>query len=486
LNKVDNQIKKYKDTVVMAKGSNCIRLNQILLLGCLFLISACTVVPVKDRKDISAKLPAQFSASDISESEISLTWEQSFPSASLKSDVRALLEANFELEAARARVEQAAAAYGISKSALMPSVDANAGFERSREEADDDPDSTETDSTISFGAALYWEPDIWGRLRSRKEAASLMLEEKQVLADQVALKMQFLLVETWITWHASHRLEDVLTAQQTTNMQILELNELRLAQGDGNSLDVLQQKGRMASVDREMPGVVSEKQSAANAYAVLMGRFPGDGVRPADDWPVLKPLTTVSSPRQLMAERPDLRAAFLALQAADHELAAAIAARLPRISIGLAYTESGSRASEIGGQTALRFASGLLAPVFDAGRLKAKADQRKAETRESLAILEQAMLTAVREVEDALIREKALFDERMRLKKEIEIAEQTVGKARLRYVNGQETFLPVLAALAKLQTLQRDEITLKQDILTNRCRLLKAVGAEWSRDGETF
>jgi outer membrane protein TolC len=155
-----------------------------------------------------------------------------------------LLEVNFELEAARARVEQAAAAYGISKSALMPYVDANAGFERSREEADDNPDSTDTENTISFGAALYWEPDIWGRLGARKEAASLMLEEKQVLADQVALEMQSLLVETWITWHASRRLEDVLTAQQTTNMQILELTELRLAQGDGNSLAVLQQKGR--------------------------------------------------------------------------------------------------------------------------------------------------------------------------------------------------------------------------------------------------
>jgi outer membrane protein TolC len=129
----------------------------------------------------------------------------------------------------------------------------------------------------------------------------------------------------------------------------------------------------------------------------------------------------------------------------------------------------------------LRVAGGVLAPVFDAGRRKAKVAQRKAEACEALAVLEHAMRVAVREVEDAVVREGALFDEQCLLQKEIAIAMETVEKATLQYVNGQESFLAVLAALAKQQSLQQAEITLQQELLINRGRLLKALGTQWSR-----
>jgi outer membrane protein TolC len=123
----------------------------------------------------------------------------------------------------------------------------------------------------------------------------------------------------------------------------------------------------------------------------------------------------------------------------------------------------------------------MVGPLFDAGRLTAKVDQRKAEVRELLALLEHAMLQAVREVEDAYSQELTLFEKHALLKEEIAIVQETVEKAKLRYVNGQETFLSVLVALAQLQTLQKNEIILEQELLINRGRLLKALGAKWSK-----
>ena len=92
------------------------------------------------------------------------------------------------------------------------------------------------------------------------------------------------------------------------------------------------------------------------------------------------------------------------------------------------------------------------------------------------------MLTAVQEVEDTLSQEYALFDDQQLIHKEIAIARDTVDKAKLRYVNGEENFLAVLVALAKLQTLQLDEISLQQELLINRGRLLKALGAKWQME----
>jgi outer membrane protein TolC len=84
-------------------------------------------------------------------------------------------------------------------------------------------------------------------------------------------------------------------------------------------------------------------------------------------------------------------------------------------------------------------------------------------------------------VEDALVRETALFEELSLLQAENAIALDTVKEATRRYVNGQESFLSVLAALVKQQTLQQNEIALQQDLLINRGLLLKALGAKWSQ-----
>jgi NodT family efflux transporter outer membrane factor (OMF) lipoprotein len=457
-----------------------------LILTIVTTISACSVITVQERENISSKLNEKYSESRIWSKIESLYWEKSFPSKQLFSDVQQLLVENFELEAARARVEQAAAVYRITRAELFPSIDAEAGFERYRIDNKTRNGSTTSGSTISLGALLQWEPDIWGRLQARNTASSLLLDEEHVLSEQVALNLQFLLVESWVNYHAAHNLEQVLLAQQKTNQQILELTELRLAQGDGNSLDVLQQKGRLAGIERRMPGVIFAKQSAINGYEVLMGRLPGKDCKLEDNWPTLQPLHTVTSPRQLMSDRPDLQAAFLALQAADHKVAAAIGDRLPRISIELLYTETGGNLSKIGDHSVLNFTTGLLAPLFNYGKLKTKVEQQEAQARELLAILNQTLLIAVKEVENALGREMALFNKYTMLSNELNIADETVSKAKIQYVNGQQTFLPVLAALTKQQTLEQDRITLKKEILINRGQLLKALGAKWSHHSENI
>lgn len=454
----------------------------VLLLGYFLAITSCTVMPAPKRDHISAKLPDHFSGGKEIAEHMSYCWKRSFPSKRLQADVQTLINQNFELEAARARVEQAAAAYGIAAADLKPTLEATADFERSRVKEDG---TTITGNTISFEAALYWEPDIWGRIKAKKNAAYLSIKEQQALKDQTTLDLQTLLVESWITHHAARKLEQVLVEQRKRNEQLLDLAELRLAQGQGNALDVLQQRGALITAQRALPAVTSRKRRAANAYAVLMGRFPDGQNLPKDQWPTLKRLSALTTPRKLLADRPDLRATFFAVQAADQEVAAAVASRLPSLSLGMSLAKSGSTLSNIGKDSVLSFTSGLLAPIFDAGRLKANETQRKAQVHESLAVLEQTMLAAVREVEDAISLENALLDEQKLLQVHIEIAKNTVDKAMLRYVNGQDTFLSVLVSLVDLQTLQQNEILLQQDLLINRGRLLKALGVKWSYHRET-
>ena len=443
-----------------------------------FLLAAsCTLAPVPDRGTFDNRFPERFLSLASSTETMSVTWGDSFPDNALQEDVQAIALKNYEVAAARFRVAQAAAAFGVQQSALFPSIDATADVARRRIREDGE---RSTDTLIGFGQALNWELDIWGRLQSKKKAAGLTLSEQSALAGQTLLDLQTLLVETWLAYHTALRLEKLVNRQQETNTRFLELTELRFAQGQGSALDVLQQRGRLKATQRELPGVISQQQRAANAYAVLLGRMPGDITLLPANWPSLSPLTGLPAPHTLMMHRPDLRAAFLALLAADHEVAAAIADRMPRLSVGLGLSVSGSSLSKIGDAFDAGVTAGLLAPVFDAGRRKAAVLGRQAQVSEALSDLEQAMRVAVQEVEDSAVVETALFRELELLEQEIAHAGQTVAEARQNYINGLGSYLNVLDALETFQAILREQVILEQDAALNRARLLKALGASWA------
>ncbi len=449
---------------------------KYMLFLCCFLLPACSLISTQGYGDPDTRFPDRFSGSTPASSTRKITWKQSFPDKDLENDIRKLTHDNFEISAARAWVEQAAAEYGISRSALFPSLEAGADFERSRVSQNL---KSSTGSMISFGSLLNWEPDIWGRLRAKKEAADLTLAARKETVKEIVLNLQTLLVETWVAHHGARRLEKVLMDLQTTNLDFLNLTELRLLQGYGNSLDVLRQRGRLKAVKRELPSVISQQIRTANAYAVLLGHMPGHTRMTPAPWADIAPLPVLPTPASLLNSRPDLRAAFLFLRAADQRVAAAVADRLPKIAIGLDYSLTGAALSGIGDSSILTFTSGLLAPVFDAGKRMAAVSRRRAQAREALAGMEQAMLNAVQEVENGLSRESALLEELALLEGEIKTAKKTVETARVQYVKGREDYLIVLDALEKFQTLLQLEITLEQEAALNRARLLKALGASW-------
>jgi NodT family efflux transporter outer membrane factor (OMF) lipoprotein len=444
---------------------------------CLLSLSACSVTTSATRDNLTAQLPQTFiSVKDVQRSE-ALFWTESFDDPMLIRDIMILSQQNFEIDAARSRVEQAAASYGIRRADLFPKMSVSSDFERKREK--EDRGSSRMNNILSFASVLSWELDVWGRLRARRKASALTVNEKKALVDELELDMQTLLVESWITRHASQKLITVIQHQQNTNAHFLELTELRFAQGQGNALNVLQQRRKLAKTKRALPSVRADVLAAENAYDVLLGQSPDGENIPLEIWPDIKPFSSLPAPASLIERRPDLRAAFLALLAKDQEVAAAIADRLPKLSIGLTYSLSGGALSNIGDSRLLSFTTGILAAIFDAGRRRIEISRRKALAKEALADLEQALLVALREVEDGLSREIALFTEKALLAEEMTVARQTLDKTKLRYMNGQENYLSILDALDNVQTLQQKEINLQRDLLINRARLLKAFGADW-------
>ncbi len=204
----------------MVKVTHCTQLFHGLLLFCCLLTSACSVAPVKGRNQIPQGFPRQFAGQTLPAAQKGPFWAESFPSDLLQTDIQTVIGKNFELKAARARMEQVSALYGSTRAAFFPSVNAEANIGRSRKK---EASVSTTSNNTAFTVSSSWELDIWGRLRTRSKAAALSLEEQWAIMEQTTLDLQTLLVESWVSHHAAHKLELIQAEQQQTNAQLLEL-----------------------------------------------------------------------------------------------------------------------------------------------------------------------------------------------------------------------------------------------------------------------
>ena len=128
----------------------------------------------------------------------------------------------------------------------------------------------------------------------------------------------------------------------------------------------------------------------------------------------------------------------------------------------------------------LNLAANLTAPLIDGRRRSAEVDRLRAQVDENLASYKETLLTAIREVEDALVSEQKLREHLEGLKLQLSAAQNGLNEARSRYRNGLNDYLPVLTQLLTVQNLERDLILRKADLLVARVNLYRALGGTWT------
>jgi outer membrane protein TolC len=157
---------------------------------------------------------------------------------------------------------------------------------------------------------------------------------------------------------------------------------------------------------------------------------------------------------------------------------------LPSVRLSLTGGFQSIKADSLFDDTVWSVAGSLVQPFFDAGRRGAEVDRRDAILRERLEAFSERYLVALREVEDALVRERNQLDLLDRVRTQVETARATLTESELLFVNGQSEYLDVITAIQALQRLQRQEISVRLGLLSNRAALHLALGGEWTRDLE--
>ncbi|MEW6520508.1 MAG: efflux transporter outer membrane subunit [Thermodesulfobacteriota bacterium] len=449
-----------------------------LLTTTLCLLSAVTVSCTPAIREFFAPVavPEKFNATGTE--MLADRWWLALQDEHLHGLISASLAGNLSLRMAWDRLDQAAAVARKSGADLLPGLDGTAELSRRTvKNAGADRDSS---SSHTLGLAASYEIDLWGRVRAGRQAAEFDLLASREDLQAAAITLSAEVAASWYQLLEQRQQITLLQEQISINEQYLALVTSQFSNGQARATDVLQQRQILEASRGELITARTSEKLLAHQLAVLLGKAPGDFVPPAAAGPVeLPPLPDTGLPARLMEKRPDIRRAFYQVQAADQRVAAAIADRFPSISL-LATAEAGdSSVRDLFDNWLASLAANLSAPLFDGGRRAAEVDRASGAAAEALHSYGQTMLTALREVEDALVAETRQRDFLASLDRQLALSSQSMDQTRERYIYGDMDFLRFLTTILNHQSLQRSRIRAGRQLIDFRISLYRALAGGW-------
>lgn len=371
-----------------------------------------------------------------------------------------LREADAVVEAAQARLDQA-----IADTGPRIALTADAAF---RNTSDDRSNSR------SAGIDADLPIDIRGSLSARRSAREAGLTaaqaERAQLLDDLARDYLLALIDGGEARQRISLLEEQLEVADT----LLRLTELRFTQGLASSVDVLQQRDQVAALKQELPLTRLAVIDAGNRLRFAAGITPEKPApETAESLPRVSNRYPPLQPVDLLEWRPSLRADEARLRAADAEFAAALADRLPEIGL------SAGAVARVVSSDYTRIISATLDAaftLFDGGRKRAIAGERRAQLAASGERYLEAWLSLVLELDDLLNEERSLVDRIRLADQRLANADLLLTSSQRRYQRGVSDYLPVLAALRGQQQQQRDLLALRADLARVRIRIHHGFG----------
>ncbi|MGD8366255.1 MAG: efflux transporter outer membrane subunit [Desulfobacterales bacterium] len=455
---------------------------MLAAIGCgLILLAGCSPFAPRQRTLPDGDLPAGYSLFS-GNREPERRWWEDFEDPELSSLIESALKDNFSIQEAWARLNQARALAVQAGAGQIPDLNVEGNLLAGRQKANDTAESRRLESA-AIGMVSSYEVDLWGRVGAGRQAADLASSASREDVGTAAVTLSAEVANRWIGIVSQRMQKRLIEEQIRINQTLLELVTLRFKTAIVSALDVYQQKQIVENLQAEIPLVEEQEQLLLHQLAVLLGKPPRTALSiTAAVLPELPPLPAAGLPADLLAARPDVRAAGMRLAVADWQVAEARAARLPALSLTGRARYGEGELDVLFDNWLVSLAANLTAPVFDGGRRAAEVDRTVSLADERLAAYRRTVLTAVKEVEDALVSEAKQQAHIDGLRQVIDTARQALEEAGNRYRNGLTDYLPVLTQLLSVQGLERDLIRRNAELLATRVSLYRALGGVWTGD----
>lgn len=411
--------------------------------------------------------------------QVTADWWTAFGDPVLTGCVQRALAHNTDLRLASARIAEVRALGDIQHASELPSVDLGAGASRSRSvSAVSGQPYLSTAWQAQFQAA--YEVDLWGRVRALGDAADATLRASVASRDAAALSVAAATAAAYIGLRALD--ERLALARRTLQSReaALGVARSRQQQGYASKLELSQAEAEYRATAQALPSLELSTRRQAHALLLLMGEVPGAVERGAELSALrLPPVPDAGVPSELLRRRPDIAVAEAQVVASDAQLAAARAQLLPSLRLSAGLGRLGSSVLRDDPFTVWSLGGSLLAPVFDAGRLRAQVEAGSSRRDQALISYERAVLGALAEVEDQLSTLTQTRQQAQALEAQRIAVQDALRIAHNRYREGYGTYLDELDAQRTLFSVEQAAVQLRADLLIAHVNLYRALGGGW-------
>ena len=465
----------------------CVRSRMFLLLlgGAL---CGCTVGPDYHRPDVD--VPTAWRLGSTEAQQISnVAWWDQFQDPVLSDLVRAALANNKDLKIATANVAQAAAQYGIVRSAQFPQVDANASAARqgvSRTLAVKVPAGSQVFNSYGVNLSASFELDIWGKLRRATESAEANLLASEQGRGTVVLTLVASVANAYIQLRALDRQLQIAQSTRGTLGEAARVQRIRMEEGAIPDSDYQQAEAQYREAASRVPELERQIAQQENFISVLLGRNPGPIARGKQIGELVFPAIPTGLPSSLLERRPDIRQAEDNLIAANANIGVAKAAYFPDISLTAALGLQSAQLSDLfkGPSKAWSFGGSLLQPIFEGGRLESQVALAEAQQQQALFTYENTIISAFQDVDNALIDRAKFGEVRGEQGKEVDALRRFRDLADLRYREGATIYLEVATAEQQLFNAELAYVVTQSQLFQSYANLYKAMGGGWVDEAE--
>ena len=463
----------------------------------LFVIAGgCVSPPPTNYPEIDLQIPHVWQGAPVDSQGVALHWWTSFRSPELDAIIVEALDRNYDLQAAAARLEVAAAQARIAGADLWPHINAGLDAARQRrnfigfpfseggfdeEDGGSSPQEEVFHTTFnSYGLSmnLSWEIDLWGRLRAGKQAA---LADYQAAEAQLNGAFLSLTAQTAKAWFATvESRAQIKLAQDTVESfgATAKLVADRVDAGVSPSLDSSLAESDLAEAQALLENRRVIHERLRRQLEILLGHYPGADRIVAGDLPALPDPVPAGLPSELLRRRHDIVVAERRLAATDARVAQAQASLYPRLSL---TSGAGTASEEFDDLLTSDFfvwtlAGNLTRPLFEGERLVAQVDVAQGRAKEAQADYANTLLQAFAEVETALATEELLAQKEQRLLRAVEQATQASTLSSDRYQQGVQDLITVLESQRRALVREIQLIAVRRERLDTRIDLHLALG----------
>jgi outer membrane protein TolC len=411
-------------------------------------------------------------------------WWRGFGSAELDRLVADGLAANTDLAAATARLAQGDAQVRIAGARLLPSLEADFGGSRSRTSsaarppaaARSSPRATTPRSPPPGRSTCGAAAGRRGRRRARRPrpAGSTAPPWRSPSRPGVA--------DTYFQALSARDRLRIARANLDNARRVLALVEARVANGAASELELAQQRTQVANQAATLPALAQQERQTVSALALLLGR-PLEGFAPAArSLRDVRPVPVLAGlPSDLLARRPDVAAAEARLAAAAADVAVARAALYPSLNLtARAGVESDALRALLSRGNLATVALSVLAPIFEGGRLRGEVELSEARRVELVEEYRGAVLTALADVEDALVAVRGTREREVQLEAAAAEARRAFALAEAQFRGGAIGLLELLDTQRTLFSTEDALAGVRLERLSALVALYRALGGGWS------